>query len=259
MSKKDWMPKVKKIPSRFRNPIGKFRIMRESTCTACGKCSELCPEGVHRKAGTKMAQPKDYYCLGFKCQENSFYCIDKCPVKALRLVQNPICETLGDYRWTSDLLISTWMQAETGEVPRADVEYNVGNSQGGFDKLRFRFPELQADELIPEDEISTAIDLNKRKDGKPPITIPIPIYGGGMSFGSVSVATMLARAQAAKAWQTFTCTGEGGYPEILAPFDDYMITENRQFKESELWSLNMPKEQSPVSVAIFWGTKIPHL
>jgi glutamate synthase domain-containing protein 2 len=117
------------------------------------------------------------------------------------------------------------MQAETGEVPRADVEYRVGNSQGGFDKLRFRFPELQADELIPEDEISTAIDLNKRKDGKPPITIPIPIYGGGMSFGSVSVATMLARAQAAKAWQTFTCTGEGGYPEILAPFDDYMITQ----------------------------------
>src|SRR5208337_3208900 len=46
-----------------------------------------------------------------------------------------------------------------------------------------------------------------------------------MSFGSVSIVTMLSRVQAAKAWGTFCCTGEGGYPDDLIPYDDYVITQ----------------------------------
>ncbi len=46
-----------------------------------------------------------------------------------------------------------------------------------------------------------------------------------MSFGSVSVYTMMARARAAKALGTFICTGEGGYPEQLVPFKDHVITQ----------------------------------
>jgi glutamate synthase domain-containing protein 2/Pyruvate/2-oxoacid:ferredoxin oxidoreductase delta subunit len=218
-------PKVKRTPSRFRNPIGKYRIFRGDQCIACGKCAELCPEGVHARAGAGMARPRDFYCLGFKCKNNSFYCIDKCPTNALRLVENPLCETLGDYRWTSDLLISTWYQAETGEVPKTDIEYRTGNSNGGFDKMRFNFPDPRQVEQISEDEISTTIDLNRSNDGRPPVAIRLPVYGGGMSFGSVSLSTMLSRAFAAKAWGTFGCTGEGGYPEYLAPCDDHMITQ----------------------------------
>jgi glutamate synthase domain-containing protein 2 len=36
---------------------------------------------------------------------------------------------------------------------------------------------------------------------------------------------MIARARAATAWNTFTCTGEGGYPERLEPYDDHVITQ----------------------------------
>jgi glutamate synthase domain-containing protein 2 len=46
-----------------------------------------------------------------------------------------------------------------------------------------------------------------------------------MSFGSVSVHTMVARAKAAEMWGTFTCTGEGGYPEALIPYKDHVITQ----------------------------------
>ncbi len=46
-----------------------------------------------------------------------------------------------------------------------------------------------------------------------------------MSFGSVSNVTQLAKAQAAVAWNTFTCTGEGGYMERMRPYDDHMITQ----------------------------------
>ena len=221
----DWMPPVKRVPSRFRNPIGKYKIRRSPQCIACGTCAKLCPEGVHQKSGGTMAKPKDFYCRGFSCKNNSFYCIDQCPAKALRLVVNPLCASLGDYRWTSDLLISTWYQAETGEVPKADIEYRTGNSNGGFDKMRFNFPAKEPHDSIPDHDISTAIDLNRSNDGRPQVTIQIPVYGGGMSYGSVSLSTMVSRAHAATAWGTFGCTGEGGYPENLAPYDDHMITQ----------------------------------
>jgi len=46
-----------------------------------------------------------------------------------------------------------------------------------------------------------------------------------MSYGSVSLETMLARAKAAKAFNTFVSTGEGGYPEELVPYADHIITQ----------------------------------
>jgi glutamate synthase domain-containing protein 2 len=46
-----------------------------------------------------------------------------------------------------------------------------------------------------------------------------------MSFGSVSLQTMLARAMAAQAIGTFTSTGEGGYPDELLPYADSIITQ----------------------------------
>jgi hypothetical protein len=100
--------------------------------------------------------------------------------------------------------------AETGRPLPPDHPGNVGASGGGFDKLQFKLPEPKGG--FEPAEICTAIDLNRRDSGAM-IRIPIPIYGGGMSFGSVSVYTMVARAKAAKKWSTFTCTGEGGYPD----------------------------------------------
>ncbi|MFH1612428.1 MAG: FMN-binding glutamate synthase family protein [bacterium] len=46
-----------------------------------------------------------------------------------------------------------------------------------------------------------------------------------MSFGAIGISCMVARARAATAWNTFVCTGEGGYPEELIPYDDHIITQ----------------------------------
>jgi glutamate synthase domain-containing protein 2 len=130
---------------------------------------------------------------------------------------------LGDYRWTSDLILSTWAQAETGRPPTNGLEHRVGCSRGGFDVLDFKFP--------PEDRwlsSSVAIDLSIPLNRRPydrQVEIPIPFYGAGMSFGSISEQVMCARAQAAQAWKTFTCTGEGGYPESLLAYKDHVITQ----------------------------------
>jgi len=130
---------------------------------------------------------------------------------------------LGDARWTADLILSTWLMAETGRPPDNGLEYRVGASGGGFDLLDFKFlPEGQG--LPPDAEIDLSIPLNRRGFNRE-IEIPIPIYGAGMSYGSISEQVMLARALAAERWNTFTCTGEGGYPEALVPHKDHIITQ----------------------------------
>ncbi len=141
------------------------------------------------------------------------------------MVVNPNLQALQDYRWPADLLLANWQQAETGGMPYSDVEYRLGKSGGGFDRLRLCFPQAAPDFLSNADEIDTSLHLNRRGDERPQVRIRVPFYGGGMSFGSVSNHTMLARVRAAQAWDTFTCTGEGGYPDSLRPYDDHMITQ----------------------------------
>jgi glutamate synthase domain-containing protein 2 len=129
---------------------------------------------------------------------------------------------LGNKRWTADLILTTYEQAHTGYPPTSELEYRVGLSNGGFDLLDFKTdndPQTQEDDL----SIDLSIPLNQRNGSQ--IVIPIPVYGGGMSLGSVSLNFMLSRAIAAKKINTFTSTGEGGYPPALVPFKDHVITQ----------------------------------
>ena len=138
---------------------------------------------------------------------------------------------MGDLRWTQELLQATWTQAATGRPP-ARGEMRVGRSGGGFDVLRFISeeegytapPRDDHEGRVAPDEVDLTLALNRRDRGTS-ITIPVPWYGGGMSFGSVSLQTMLARAMAVKEIDTFTSTGEGGYPDELIPYADHLITQ----------------------------------
>ena len=218
---------IKPAKSRFRNEIAKYVIRRSDACVKCGKCAEICPKGVHvRKSGYNLfAEPKSDRCVGPACEKTDHFCIAKCPQNALRMVENPMIKALGDYRWTSDLMLATWKMAESGESPDEEFgfEYDCGDSGGGFDKLRIKFPDEPVE--LSEDDIDISIQLNRSNDGRPEIKIDVPWYGGGMSFGSVSNTTQLAKARAAVAFNTFTCTGEGGYMERMMPYDDHVITQ----------------------------------
>jgi glutamate synthase domain-containing protein 2 len=130
---------------------------------------------------------------------------------------------LGDRRWTADLILSTWRQAEDGTPPGGGLEYRVGRSGGGFDRLDL--VTLPRARWLPDDAvIDTSIALNRRPYDRR-LEIPVPWYGGGMSYGSVSEQVMLARARAARRWRTYTSTGEGGYPLSLADYRENVITQ----------------------------------
>ena len=129
---------------------------------------------------------------------------------------------LGNKRWTGELILATYEQALTGELPKNDLEYRTGNSGGGFDVLGWKKTERAA--KIDQDSVDLSIPLNRREEGEK-LRIPLPIYGGGMSFGSISLNFMLARARAAKRLGTYMSTGEGGYPDQLVPYRDNVITQ----------------------------------
>jgi glutamate synthase domain-containing protein 2 len=142
-------------------------------------------------------------------------------LKVLPTLEHGIHGGLGNKRWTSELILATYQQATTGKPPDL-LEYKVGKSGGGFDRLDFK--NIQGSASVEGEDYDLSIELNHRNFG-PKITIPIPIYGAGMSFGSVSLNFMLARALAAERLNTFTCTGEGGYPPQLMQYKDSVITQ----------------------------------
>jgi len=142
-------------------------------------------------------------------------------LKVLPTLEHGIPGGLGNKRWTSELIFATYHQATTGKPP-TQLEYKVGKSGGGFDRLEFK--NIQASGSVEGEGYDLSIELNRRNSG-PKITIPIPIYGAGMSFGSVSLNFMLARAIAARRLNTFTSTGEGGYPPQLMDYKDSVITQ----------------------------------
>lgn len=215
--------------SRHEKAIAKFLVVRGDNCMACGLCARTCPEGVHiREPGfNEMSTPLSHLCPGSSCAERSDSCVAVCPRRNLSVLRDPQYELLGDKRWTPDIISAVMHMAETG-APPPGVGYRTGDSGDGFDRLKLAVPDWALDEsrMDPGDAAppDLGVSLNRRGEG-PSIRIPVPFYGGGMSYGSISTGVMKARARACAAFGTFTCTGEGGYPDELFPYSKHVITQ----------------------------------
>jgi len=219
------LPEAKEVSGRFAIKHGEWRVAVDRTrCTNCTLCVESCRYDVHRRIEGKLNldEPIHSRCIGIACQENDWCCVNVCPWEALDIVRDTVDDVLGDPRWTSTLLRNTYQIAQNGSPSKLKPEEQIGTSGGGFDKLHLATS-------IPgtkpfKGPVNLSIPLNRRKTG-PKVQISLPFYGGGMSYGSVSLNVMLGRAMAAKKIGSFTCTGEGGYPDDLIPYSDHVITQ----------------------------------
>jgi len=59
----------------------------------------------------------------------------------------------------------------------------------------------------------------------PKLSISQPCYGGGIPLVQPPCECWFGRARAAQKLNSFTCTGEGGYPDVFIPYRDNIITQ----------------------------------
>ncbi|MGB6864726.1 MAG: glutamate synthase-related protein, partial [Candidatus Aminicenantaceae bacterium] len=217
--------KAKLIPDRFSIKQGEWRVVVDrALCTNCTLCAVSCKYDVHRRIDGKIRldEPIHSRCIGISCKDNDWCCVNVCPWDAIEIVKDPADSVLGDPRWTPSLLRETYRIARSGSPTQLSPEEQTGGSGGGFDKMLLAATLPQAKQA--EGPVDLTIPLNRRETG-PKVSLSLPVYGGGMSYGSISLNVMLGRAMAAKEIGTFTCTGEGGYPDELIPYSDSIITQ----------------------------------
>lgn len=216
---------AKSVPDRFAIKQGAWRVeVDRERCTDCTLCVESCQYDVHRRTEGKLSleEPIHSRCIGISCQENDWCCVNICPWDALKIVEDPVDKVLGDPRWTPVLLRDTYRMARSGSPSKLEPEQQTGTSGGGFDRMKLAASIPGVNPVSGPVDLS--IPLNKRQTG-PKVSISLPVYGGGMSYGSISLNVMLGRAMAAEKIGSFTCTGEGGYPDELVPYADHIITQ----------------------------------
>ncbi len=206
-------------PSRMLRSYGPYRVTRSEGCEACGACVEQCHHGALTWPGglQKPPPPIDEKCVGTGCGGD---CVGACPAGRIRVEEDDRLGVVEHTRWTHRLVAETWNRAAGHPPARRGPAAALGESDGGFDLL-----ELVADgaSVSPED-VDLSMELNRRGVG-PTVSLPLPVYGGGMSYGSISDQVMLGRARAVTEIGTLTCTGEGGFPGRLKPYASSIITQ----------------------------------
>ena len=64
-----------------------------------------------------------------------------------------------------DLILATWYMAEHGRVPANGLEYKVGRSGGGFDRLDLKF-RPESEWIAPETAVNLTLPLNRRSEDR---------------------------------------------------------------------------------------------
>ncbi len=178
-------------------------------CIGCLLCVKNCPtEALLENKRETFPSPFLYYpekCSGcLVCEEN-------CPVKAITV--DPIApESLSRGAWTSDVIETIHLKAETGEY-----------ALRGYGSSR-TLPTLDDIIIIPAQLSKTAVDKYRQEcntrvvigEGrvKKPLVLDIPIVIGAMSYGAISKNVKMALAKGTAQVGSAANTGEGGsFPE----------------------------------------------
>lgn len=178
------------VPPRLPR-IGKHGIVdwRED-CARCHNCvKKACVYDRHRQETEYIRNLKGVDDLFFDCM-GCFSCVQDCTKGLLCLVINPVYERLGNSYWTPDIILSTWLQAETGKVPVSGAGYKGRFTGPGFDSMWTDMSEIvrpTRDGIHGREYISTSVDLGRKPavlsfDEKnlvttqpPLVSVPLPL------------------------------------------------------------------------------------
>ncbi|HSW39038.1 MAG TPA: hypothetical protein VLL97_06055, partial [Acidobacteriota bacterium] len=225
------------VTGRFHR-IGKFGIVdcRED-CSRCSNCVKVrCNFDVYKHESAHSRNPLDSVQTLNECKA-CFSCVQGCTKGLLNLSVNPEFLDIGDDYWTPDLILSTWNQADSGEIPVSGAGYRGRFHGPGFDSIWTDMSEIvrpTRDGIHGREYISTSVDigpkpmrLNFSPDGKmltePPALLEaqLPVVLDVPPWPLRQMKLAEARAMAAKELKTFAAVwareAELMSPELL-PF-----------------------------------------
>jgi ferredoxin len=156
---------TKPVPPR-RPRIGRFGVVdwRED-CARCHNCvKKACVYDRYRQEAEYVRTLEAVDALFFECM-GCFSCVQNCTKGLLRLVVNPVYESLGNSYWTPDIIHTTWTQAETAKIPVSGAGYRGPFSGPGFDSMWTDMSEIvrpTRDGIHGREYISTAVDIGRK-------------------------------------------------------------------------------------------------
>jgi ferredoxin len=181
---------TKPAQGRFR-PVGKLGIVdwRED-CSNCHNCVKRgCVYGFYRDEADTLRDEAGYLDYIYQCK-GCLNCVQNCTKNILTRVENPEYRRLGDDYFTSEIILSTWFQAETGRIPVSGSGYGGPFSGEGFDSMWTDMSEIvrpTRDGIHGREYISTSVDVGRKlprlsfRDGRltvtppPLIELPMPV------------------------------------------------------------------------------------
>ena len=202
-------------PDRFRTNVARHRVVIDrATCTDCGICADSCRHYVHRRIDGKLRldEPLHDRCRAGLPRER-LVLRQGLPLGGDPPRSEPTGLALGDRRWTADLMRETWRQARTGDGGDERRGRKGGRLRRGIRRPAARSRPRPARRYRQHGSLARA----QPAVSGPRITLSLPIYGGGMSFGSVSVQAMLGRAMAAQGARHLHLDGRGGLSRRARP------------------------------------------
>jgi Pyruvate/2-oxoacid:ferredoxin oxidoreductase delta subunit len=157
---------TKPAPPRHKR-IGKYGIVdwRED-CSACHNCVKReCAYSVYdQERDLLKAAEGEYVDYLYECK-GCLCCVQSCTKGLLSWQMNPAYLALGDDCWTSDIISSTWYQAETGRIPVSGAGYPGPFMGPGFDSILTDMSEIvrpTRDGIHGREYISTSVDIGRK-------------------------------------------------------------------------------------------------
>ena len=152
-------------PPRQR-PIGKLGVVEwREDCSNCRNCVKRnCVYGFYRDEADTLREKAGALDYIYQCK-GCLVCIQNCTKNILTRVVNPEYERLGDEYYTPEIILSTWYQAETGNIPVSGSGYGGPFSGPGFDSMWTDMSEIvrpTRDGIHGREYISTSVDIGRK-------------------------------------------------------------------------------------------------
>jgi len=181
---------VEPAPPRVR-PVGKFGIVdwRED-CSGCHNCvKRACTYGLYRDEADTLREEVGFLDYIYQCK-GCLSCVQDCTKNILTRVVNPEYERLGDDYFTPEIILTTWFQAETGQIPVSGAGFGGRFSGPGFDAMWTDMSEIvrpTRDGIHGREYINTSVDIGRKRDhlvfqdGRltvpplPLLSVPLPV------------------------------------------------------------------------------------